>query len=113
MTCIAQSGTVMNGRFVHKNTNTLTRKKDDPPQKNKVHPMKYVHGFVVLCFVFGYIITLRPRQNGRHFADDIFALNFFYQNLRISNKISLEFLLKCPIYNIPALVKIMTWGPSQ
>ena len=32
--------------------------------------------------------TLRPRQNGRHFADDIF---------------------KCPINNIPTLVAIMVW----
>ena len=28
-----------------------------------------------------YINTLRPRQNGRHFADDIFKCIFFNENV--------------------------------
>ena len=53
--------------------------------------------------------TLRPRQNGRHFADDIFKCIFFNENISISIKISLQFVLKGPINNIPALVQIMAW----
>ena len=36
--------------------------------------------------------TLRPRQNGRHFADDNFKLIFVNENVRISIKISLKFV---------------------
>ena len=53
--------------------------------------------------------TLRPRQNGRHFADDVFKCIFMNGNLLISIKISLEFVPKGPINNIPALVQIMAW----
>ena len=55
------------------------------------------------------INTLSPRQNGRHFADDIFKCIFFNENICISIKISLKFVPKCPINNIPALVQIMAW----
>ena len=50
------------------------------------------------------INTLRPRQNGRHFADDTFKYIFLNGNVIISAKISLKFVLKGPINNIPALV---------
>ena len=53
--------------------------------------------------------TLRPRQNGRHFTDDIFNCIFLNENVRISIKISLKFVPKGPINNIPALVQIMAW----
>ena len=53
--------------------------------------------------------TLRPRQNGRHFADDTFKCIFLNENVRISIKISLKFVPKGPINNIPALVQIMAW----
>ena len=53
--------------------------------------------------------TLRPRQNGRHFADDTFKPIFLNENIRISIRISLEFVPKDPINNIPALVQIMAW----
>ena len=55
------------------------------------------------------IYTLRPRQNGRHFADDIFKRIFFNEKGWISIKISLKFVPKAPINNIPALVQIMAW----
>ena len=48
--------------------------------------------------------TLRPRQDGRHFPDDIFKCIFLYENVWISIKISLKFVPKGPINNIPALV---------
>ena len=53
--------------------------------------------------------TLRPRQNGRHFADDIFKCIFLNENVWISIKISLKFVPKGLINNIPALVQIMAW----
>ena len=53
--------------------------------------------------------TLRPRQNGRHFADDTFKRIFMNENVRISIKISLKFVPKGLINNIPALVQIMAW----
>ena len=53
--------------------------------------------------------TLRPRQNGRLFADDTFKRIFLNENVGISIKISLKFVHKGPINNIPALVQIMAW----
>ena len=53
--------------------------------------------------------TLRPRQNGRHFADDIFTCIFLNENASIAIKISLKCVPKGPINNIPALVQIMAW----
>ena len=52
------------------------------------------------------INTLRPRQNGRHFADDTFQYIFLNENF---GKNSLKFVPKGPINNIPALVQIMAW----
>ena len=53
--------------------------------------------------------TLRPRQNGRHFADDIFKCIFLNENVWILIKFSLNFVTKGPINNIPVLVPIMAW----
>ena len=53
--------------------------------------------------------TLRPRQNGRLFADNIFKCIFLNENVSISINISLKYVPKCPINNIPALVQIMAW----
>ena len=53
--------------------------------------------------------TLRPRQNGCHFTDDIFKGIFLNENVLISIKISLKFVSKCPINNIPTLVQMMAW----
>ena len=60
--------------------------------------------------VLGYTVnSLRPRQNGRHFTDDVFKQIFLNEYIWISLKISLKFVLKFPINNIPALVQIMAW----
>ena len=53
--------------------------------------------------------TLRPRQNGRHFANDTFNRIFINENVRISITFSLKFVPKGPINNIPALDQIMAW----
>ena len=58
-----------------------------------------------------WLNTLRPRQNGRHFPDDIFKCSFLNKNVWISIKISLKFVPKGLINNIPALVQIMAWRP--
>ena len=55
------------------------------------------------------INTLRPRQKGCHFPDDIFKWILLNENVRISIKISQKFVPKCPINNITALVQIMAW----
>ena len=56
--------------------------------------------------------TLRPRQNVRHFADNTFKHIFLNDDVRISIKMSLKFVLKGPINNNPALVQIMAWRQS-
>ena len=53
--------------------------------------------------------TLRPRQNGRHFTDNIFKCSFLNENVWILINISLKVVPKGPINNIPALVQIMAW----
>ena len=53
--------------------------------------------------------TLRPRQHGRHFADNIFKCIFLNENIWIPIIISLRFVPMGPINNIPALVQIMAW----
>ena len=60
-------------------------------------------------FAFPAINTFRPRQNGCHFADDTFKRIFLWENVRISIEISLNFVLKSPIDNIPTLFQIMAW----
>ena len=53
--------------------------------------------------------TLRPRQYGRHFPDDIFKRICLNENISISPKISLKFVPKVQFNNIPALLQIMAW----
>ena len=58
------------------------------------------------------INTLSPRQNGCHFADDIFKSIFVSENLWILLKNSPKFVPKVRINTIPALVQIMAWRRS-
>ena len=46
---------------------------------------------------------LRPRQNGRHFAEDTLKRIFLKESVRMSIEISLKFVPMSPIDNIPAL----------
>ena len=55
------------------------------------------------------INTLRLRQNGHNFADNIFKLIFLNEYVWIPIIISLNFVPHGPINNIPALVQIMAW----
>ena len=66
-------------------------------------------GITILQFLFN---TLRPRQNGHHFAEDILKCIFLNENVWISHKISLNFVPKGPSNNIPLLVLIMAWRRS-
>ena len=81
-------------------------------------PMLWYHHFDQGCMNVEYLLaaqcvnTLRPRQKGRHFADDIFTCVFLNENVWIPIKISSKFVPKGPINNIPALVQIMAWRRS-
>ena len=63
-------------------------------------------GLANLCLLAN---TLRPRQDGGHLPDNISKCIFLNENVWISIKISLKFLPKGPVNNIPALVQIMAW----
>ena len=63
----------------------------------------------VQVFTIKRINTLRPRQKGRHFANDIFICILLNENVWILIRISLKFVPKCLINNNPALVQIMAW----
>ena len=56
-----------------------------------------------------WVNTLRPRQDGRHFPDDIFKWILLNENVWISINISLKFVPRGPINNIPTLVQVMAW----
>ena len=71
-----------------------------------MYSTKYVYGLLYL------INTLRPRQNGRHFADNIFKSIFVNENISILLKIPLKLVPKVWIDKIPALVQIMAWPQS-
>ena len=64
---------------------------------------------ITFSFVFN---TLRPRQNGRRFADDTFKRIYLNENVRISIKISMKFVPMSPINNNSSLVQIMAWRRS-
>ena len=59
-----------------------------------------------------WLNTLRPRQDGRHFPDDIFRCIFLNESIWIAINISLSFVPEGPIDNIPTLVQIMAWHRS-
>ena len=68
--------------------------------------------FVSLDCLFGtnpLLNTLRPRQNGHHFPDDIFKWIFLNENVWISINISLKCVPRGPINNIPTLIQVMAW----
>ena len=68
--------------------------------------------FINGAYVRHFLNTLRPRQDGRHFTDDIFTCIFFNENCCILIKFSLKYVRKGPIDNNPALVQIMAWRRS-
>ena len=72
-----------------------------PTLHNAVHPHT--------VWILSLLNTLRPRQNGRHFADDVFKCIFLNANVWILLKISLKFVPKGQINDTPSLVQIMAW----
>ena len=110
--------TILNGlvsfRYLHYFNQCWFINNDAPLDNCRMH-----FTFVTLsCSIVSWLITrnkastLRPRQNGRHFPDDTFKRIFLNEKVRISIKISLKFVPKGPINNIPALVQIMAWRRS-
>ena len=73
---------------------------------NSVGVWLLIHALDTCCQII-HINTLRRRQNGRRFADDICKCIFLNENVLIPIKISLKFVPKGPINNNPALVRIM------
>ena len=57
--------------------------------------------------IIGAVNSLRPRLNRRPFTDDIFKCIVLNENEWISPRISLKFVPKFHINNIPALIHIM------
>ena len=53
--------------------------------------------------------AILSRPQCLNIADDTFKPIFLNENIRISIKISLKFVPKVPINNIPSLVQIMAW----
>ena len=80
---------------------------------NNIHARKCIANTVCKMPVFLFksqcVNTLRPRQDGCQFPDDIFKCIFLNENISISIAISLKFVPKGPINNIAALVQIMAW----
>ena len=77
-------------------------------------PKIVTHGnscIINLCIniLHARINTVRPRQNGLHFPDDIFKYIFINENCCILTRFSFELVTKDPINNVPALVQIMDW----
>ena len=68
------------------------------------------HYLVSLSWLSEYstptLSTLRPRQDGHNFTDDIFKCIFLNENVSISLKLSLNFYRN---NTFPALIQIMAW----
>ena len=80
------------------------------PKVSQFSPSRLLEWWLVVQYLIHWgLNTLRLRQNGRHFADDIFKCIFLNENVIILIKISLKFVPNGPINNILALVQIMVW----
>ena len=60
--------------------------------------------YIELRLAANVVDTLRSRQYGRHFADDKLKCIFWNKKTQISITISLKFVPRCQINNMPALV---------
>ena len=96
------------------NTDSLFLLEFDPIIKNTMREHKamfyrYAYQRTMRLADEGIINTFGLRQNGRRFPDDIFKCIFLKENVWILIKISLKFVHKGPINDIPSLVQIMAW----
>ena len=90
----------------HKYTHNSTR---DTCQIHWFSPWDLWEKVTVSSGLMKYISTvntLRPRQDGRYFADDVLKCIFLNEHVWIRLKIPLKFVPRGPINNIPALVQI-------
>ena len=69
----------------------------------------FVNSYKYATLQRAYVNSLRPRRNRSHFADDIFKCISENENEWMSLRISLKFIPKVRINNIPTLVLIMAW----
>ena len=103
------------GQWVVNNWTTLAISPQTHVSTTNEHLRKSIHfhsrksWFALVWGHIPNINSLRPRQNGRLFADVIFKRIFLNENIRISTENSLTFVLKGLINNIPALILIMAW----
>ena len=65
--------------------------------------------YSVVIMLSNAVNSLRPRQSRRHFADDIFKCISLIETVWIPIQMSLKYVPRGPINNIPALVQIMDW----
>ena len=79
--------------------------------RDRVYVSNYIAHETMDVIIYPWISvnSLSPRQNRRHFAYDVFKCNFLNENVWIPIEISLKFVPKALINNIPALVQIMAW----
>ena len=75
--------------------------------------MRQSTGSFFLLVIHRHVInTLRPRQNGRVLADDIFKCIFLNENVSGLAEIPLKYVPECRIDDKQALVQIMAWRRS-
>ena len=65
-------------------------------------------GKLLICRL-GFCCVQAAETIGRHFPDNILKRIFFHENVWIPIKISLKFVPKGPVNNIPALVQKMAY----
>ena len=76
---------------------------------NATHLMAQGHHQVLFITFTRNDEHIEAQTNYPHFTDDIFKWFFLNENVWISPKISLKFVPKIRINNIPTLVQIMAW----
>ena len=64
---------------------------------------------LILSHVSRVFNPLKPRQNGRHFINDIFKVIFLHENSCIWFQISMPYIRKGPINNQSSLAPKMNW----
>ena len=84
----------------------LTPRDTETPPRGQIH---YIRDVTILRFIHTKTYTLRLRQNGQQFADDIFKYIFLNENVLIPIRISLTFVPRSLVDNYSALVQVMAW----